>query len=74
YALINDSFRNAFINMLRPFFGPCTKYIAVSPPQQTHTTFSFAQNATRRGDSPMKCHNQLEAHKEAAKALIVNYQ
>lgn len=48
YALINDSFRNAFINMLRPFFGPCTKYIAVSPPQQTHTTFSFAHNGTRR--------------------------
>jgi hypothetical protein len=48
YALINDSFRNAFITMLRPFFAPCTKYIAVAPPQQTHTTFSFAQNGTKK--------------------------
>uniref|UniRef100_A0A915EHH2 G-protein coupled receptors family 1 profile domain-containing protein n=1 Tax=Ditylenchus dipsaci TaxID=166011 RepID=A0A915EHH2_9BILA len=29
YALINDSFRSAFLVMLRPFFRPCTKYVAV---------------------------------------------
>ncbi|CAD5208576.1 unnamed protein product [Bursaphelenchus xylophilus] len=55
YGLINDSFRNAFFNMLRPFFGPCTKYIAVSPNQPTHTTYSFtmmnAINSPRR-ESP----------------------
>ncbi|KAI1728232.1 7 transmembrane receptor (rhodopsin family) domain-containing protein [Ditylenchus destructor] len=30
YALINDSFRSAFLAMLRPCFSPCTKYITVS--------------------------------------------
>lgn len=47
YALINDSFRSAFLNMLRPLFAPCTKYTTVdaghSPInhlQHTHTTVS----------------------------------
>ncbi|CAD5206056.1 unnamed protein product [Bursaphelenchus okinawaensis] len=55
YGLINDSFRNAFFTMLRPLLGPCTKYIAVSPNQPTHTTYSFtmmnAVNSPRR-ESP----------------------
>lgn len=46
YALINDSFRGAFFNMLRPVLKPCTKYITVSPDQRnTHTTYSFTMNA-----------------------------
>lgn len=45
YALINDSFRTAFFNMLRPVLKPCTKYISVSPDQRnTHTTYSFTMN------------------------------
>ncbi|KAI6174880.1 Neuropeptide F receptor [Aphelenchoides bicaudatus] len=45
YALINDSFRSAFFNMLRPVLKPCTKYISVSPDQRnTHTTYSFTMN------------------------------
>jgi hypothetical protein len=44
YALINDSFRSALFNMLRPFCKPCTKYISVSPNQHTHTTYSFTMN------------------------------
>lgn len=44
-ALINDSFRTAFFNMLRPVLKPCTKYISVSPDQRnTHTTYSFTMN------------------------------
>lgn len=46
YALINDSFRSAFFNLLRPVLKPCTKYITVSPDQRnTHTTYSFTMNA-----------------------------
>ncbi|KAK0422337.1 hypothetical protein QR680_007511 [Steinernema hermaphroditum] len=41
YGLINDSFRNAFISLLRPLLAPCTKYITVVPPH-THTTHSYA--------------------------------
>lgn len=44
YALINESFRNAFLAMLRPLFAPCTKYIVVSPPIPTNTTFSYTLN------------------------------
>jgi hypothetical protein len=45
YALINDSFRSAFFNMMRPILKPCTKYITVSPDQRnTHTTYSFTMN------------------------------
>jgi len=29
YALINDSFRTAFVSMLSPFLRPCTKYVVV---------------------------------------------
>uniref|UniRef100_A0A914CLB8 G-protein coupled receptors family 1 profile domain-containing protein n=1 Tax=Acrobeloides nanus TaxID=290746 RepID=A0A914CLB8_9BILA len=55
YALINDSFRKAFLSMLRPLFGLCTKYIAVSPPQ--HTMYSYSHmngNGTKKGESPHK--------------------
>ena len=42
YGLVNESFRNAFIAMLRPLFIPCTKYIIVSPHlPPTNTTFSY---------------------------------
>lgn len=45
YAMINDSFRSAFFNLLRPVLKPCTKYITVSPNQHnTHTTYSFTLN------------------------------
>lgn len=53
YGLINDSFRTAFLNMLRPFFGPCTKYIAVSPNQPTHTTYSFTTMNAVSPNSPL---------------------
>uniref|UniRef100_A0A915PU13 G-protein coupled receptors family 1 profile domain-containing protein n=1 Tax=Setaria digitata TaxID=48799 RepID=A0A915PU13_9BILA len=41
YALINDSFRAAFISVLRPLARPCTTYTAVSTNQQNTYTFSF---------------------------------
>uniref|UniRef100_A0AC34FQY5 G-protein coupled receptors family 1 profile domain-containing protein n=1 Tax=Panagrolaimus sp. ES5 TaxID=591445 RepID=A0AC34FQY5_9BILA len=51
YGLVNESFRNAFLAMLRPLFIPCTKYIVVSPNlPPTNTTFSYTLN--RKDDSP----------------------
>ncbi|VDM08673.1 unnamed protein product [Wuchereria bancrofti] len=41
YALINDSFRAAFISVLRPVIRSCTRYTTVSTNQQSTFTFSF---------------------------------
>ncbi|KAI6234470.1 Neuropeptide F receptor [Aphelenchoides fujianensis] len=54
YALINDSFRNAFINLLRPFLTPCTKYIVVPPAQiqQNTTTYSSPRRDVKLPNEP----------------------
>uniref|UniRef100_A0A158Q7S2 G_PROTEIN_RECEP_F1_2 domain-containing protein n=1 Tax=Elaeophora elaphi TaxID=1147741 RepID=A0A158Q7S2_9BILA len=44
YALINDSFRAAFISVLRPVIRPCTTHIAISTNQQNTYTFSFNEH------------------------------
>ena len=32
YALINESFRNAFLSIVRPFLSACTKSVAMQTP------------------------------------------
>lgn len=34
YALINESFRNAFVSIISPFLSPCTKYVIIRPRPQ----------------------------------------
>uniref|UniRef100_A0A7E4UL28 G_PROTEIN_RECEP_F1_2 domain-containing protein n=1 Tax=Panagrellus redivivus TaxID=6233 RepID=A0A7E4UL28_PANRE len=54
YGLINESFRNAFLDMLRPFFAPCSKYLSVkaNPTVAPPTTFTYAPNRKNCTDSP----------------------
>ncbi|KAL3982488.1 7 transmembrane receptor (rhodopsin family) protein [Acanthocheilonema viteae] len=48
YALINDSFRAAFISVLRPFIRPCTTYTTISTNKQNTYTFSFNEHQLLR--------------------------
>ncbi|KHN81604.1 Putative neuropeptide Y receptor 11 [Toxocara canis] len=41
YGLLNDSFRSAFVSILRPFLRPCTKYTTVAAPPSHTYTFSL---------------------------------